>query len=218
VVDEERRQIIPNQTDSNVDQVVQPSYLDGLVSREQNGDELALEQLISVEEDIVCIPCASRRNQTWPEIRKSQLQRLDIVSSDVLLLLGSYELATGTLHLVRSEVDQPKSSNRRDGKADSISPLCGNFGVGRIPGAMVEDQEQDNQDDLVEKLTPALHEESTGDFATTVETVFLGGYFARANRVFHAGSGSHGVLATNADSCRFKVSSLKWRWTRFGVP
>ena len=38
---------------------------------------------------------------------------------------------------------------------------------------MVEDEQQDDQDDLVEELTPALHQESAGDLAATVETILL---------------------------------------------
>jgi hypothetical protein len=44
-----------------------------------------------------------------------------------------------------------------------------------------------------------------------METIVLGGYFPRTNGVFHAGSGSHGVLAANSDSCRFKISFVSCR-------
>lgn len=39
---------------------------------------------------------------------------------------------------------------------------------------MVEDQKRKNEDGLIEELTPSLHQESAGDFATSVETIFFG--------------------------------------------
>jgi hypothetical protein len=35
----------------------------------------------------------------------------------------------------------------------------------------VEDQEQEDEEDLVEELTPSLHQKGGSDLATTVETV-----------------------------------------------
>ena len=65
---------------------------------------------------------------------------------------------------------------------------------------MMEDQEKDDQDDLVEELTPTLHQERAGDFATTMQTILLGGYFSGSNGVLHARCRSHGVLAANPDT------------------
>jgi hypothetical protein len=61
---------------------------------------------------------------------------------------------------------------------------------------MMEAEQQDNEDDLVEELTPTLHQESASDLATTVQTILLGGNFPRANGIFHTAGGSHWVLTT----------------------
>ena len=39
---------------------------------------------------------------------------------------------------------------------------------------MVEDEQEENQQNLIEKLTPTLHEEGAGDLSATVKTVLLG--------------------------------------------
>ena len=69
---------------------------------------------------------------------------------------------------------------------------------------MVEDQEAQDQDGLVDQLTPALHQECRSNFATTMQTIFLGGDFARADRVFHTRCSRHWVLSTDADTVEEK--------------
>ena len=64
---------------------------------------------------------------------------------------------------------------------------------------MVEAQKEDNEDGLVGELTPSLHQESAGDFAAPVKTIFLCGDFARANGVLHAGCCCHWVFPTNTN-------------------
>ena len=64
----------------------------------------------------------------------------------------------------------------------------------------MEDEEQDDQDDLVEELSPTLHQESTGNFPATVKTIVLGRDFSGADSVLHTSSRSHGVLASNTDT------------------
>lgn len=65
---------------------------------------------------------------------------------------------------------------------------------------MVEDQEQENEDDLVEELTPSLHQESRSDLATTVKAILFGRDLAGTDRVFHTGCGSHWIFTTNTDA------------------
>jgi hypothetical protein len=72
--------------------------------------------------------------------------------------------------------------------------------VWRVTAAGVEDQEQEDEQDLVQELTPTLHQESRCDLATTVETIIAGGNLAGADSVFHTGGGSHGILATDTDT------------------
>ena len=64
----------------------------------------------------------------------------------------------------------------------------------------MEDEEQDDEDDLVEELSPSLHQESAGDFPAAVKTVILGRNLSRADRVLHTGCRSHGVLASNSNT------------------
>jgi hypothetical protein len=61
---------------------------------------------------------------------------------------------------------------------------------------VVEAEQQDDEQDLVEELTPTLHQESAGNLAATVKTVLLGRDLAGANGVLHTGGGSHGVFTT----------------------
>ena len=63
----------------------------------------------------------------------------------------------------------------------------------------MEDEEQEDQNDLVEELTPTLHQESACDFSTSVETIFLGRDFAGTDGVLHTRCSSHRVLTTNTD-------------------
>lgn len=107
IVNEERGQIVTTQRNTNVDQVVQPSSHDRLVSGRQNGNELALEELVAVEEDVIGEPGTGSSEKTGSKVGKSQLQRLDIVSSNVSLLLGQHELLRRRLHLEVTEVDEP---------------------------------------------------------------------------------------------------------------
>lgn len=65
---------------------------------------------------------------------------------------------------------------------------------------MVEDEQQQDEEDLVEELSPALHEEGGGDLAATVQTILARGDLAGADGVLHGGRGGHGVLTTNADT------------------
>lgn len=64
----------------------------------------------------------------------------------------------------------------------------------------MENQQENDQNNLVEPLSPALHQESRGDLSATVQTVFASGDFARSNGVFHSRSSSHGVFTSNTDS------------------
>lgn len=64
----------------------------------------------------------------------------------------------------------------------------------------MEDEEQDDEDDLVEELTPTLHQESARNLAPTVESIVLGGDLAGAYSILHTRSRGHGVLSTDADA------------------
>jgi hypothetical protein len=64
----------------------------------------------------------------------------------------------------------------------------------------VENEKQENEDDLVEELAPALHQKRTGDFPSTVKTVVPGRNLSRADSIFHTSCCSHGVLASDTDA------------------
>ena len=165
-----------------------------------DADELALEELVAVEEDVVAEPATGGRDQTRAEVTEGQLERLHIVAGNLGLLLGGLQLLSGRLHLEGTEVDQPQSAHSRNGKRDSVCPLRGHLGVRWVSGAVVEDEKTDDQNDLVGELTPALHQERGGDLATTVQTIFLGGDFAGTHGVFHPRRCCHGVFTANTNA------------------
>jgi len=161
---------------------------------------LSLEELVAVEEDVVGEPGAGGGDETGTEVSEGHLQRLDIVASNGLLFLRDRQLLRGGLHLVETEVNEPERANSRDGEGDAVGPLHRVRGVRRSSLSGVEDQEQEDKKDLVEELTPTLHQESRSNLAATVKTVVASRDFARANGVLHTRGGSHGVLATNPDA------------------
>lgn len=63
---------------------------------------------------------------------------------------------------------------------------------------MVENEEKDDQDSLIEELTPTLHEESQDDIPASVKFVIL---LAASDRfALHGGGRSHGIFTTNTDT------------------
>lgn len=64
----------------------------------------------------------------------------------------------------------------------------------------MEDEQKNNEDDLVPPLTPALHQESGGDLAATVESVVASRDLAGADSVLHTRGGSHRVFTSNTDA------------------
>lgn len=65
---------------------------------------------------------------------------------------------------------------------------------------MMEDKQEDDEDDLIKELTPALHQERSRDFAASVQAILFGRYLPRANSVLHTRCGSHRVFAPNTDT------------------
>jgi len=52
------------------------------------------------------------------------------------------------------ELTEPKGHGSHDTERNSESPLSRELGIRRVSRSMVENQEQDNQHDLIEQLTP----------------------------------------------------------------
>lgn len=201
IIDEEGGKVVTSEGCSNVDQTPQPSGHDIIAAPwGDNLDELRLEELVAVEENIITEPGAGGSDDTRAEVAKCELERLNIITGNVSLLLGFVELLRGEWHLVGSEVDKPQGTNGWDGERDTVSPLDGYQRVWWITASMVEDDQEENENDLVEELAPTLHQESHCDIATTVKTIILGGYTTSTNSVLHGCGGSHGVLSTNTDT------------------
>jgi len=196
VVDEEGREVVSTQRDTNVQKVIQPAGHDRLGRRAEDRDEFILEQLVAVKEDIVGEPAASGGQETGPKVFDGELEGLDIVASHGGLLLGGGKLLAGRFHVVGTVVDQPQRAHGRNGKGDAVSPLDGHGGVRVVSAAVVEAEQQDNEDGLVEELTPALHQKGAGDLPAAVEPILPGRDLAGADSVLHAAGSGHWVFTT----------------------
>lgn len=199
VVDQEGSQIVAHERDADVQKVPQPADHDRISSTRNSFDELSLEQFVAVEEDVIGVPGTRSCKNTSTEVGEGQAQRLGIVASNRSLFLGLLKRPRCGPHFVGTVVAEPEGSNGRNGKGNAVCPLCQGLAIwGRT--AAVENQQQQDEDDLVEELSPALHQEGRSHFAATVQTVFASGNLARANSVFHSRRGSHGVFTANTDS------------------
>ena len=168
--------------------------------RGDDADKLGLEELVTIEEDVVAEPSTGGGDDAGAEVVKGQAEGLDVVTGDIGLLLGRIQLLRGQWHLVVTVVHEPEGADGWDSEGDTEGVLGREQGVGRVAGAVVEDDEQEDEDDLVEELSPTLHQEGGGDLAATVQTILTGGHLAGAHGVLHGGGGGHGVLPTNTDT------------------
>jgi len=108
VVDQETCEVVAAKGDTNVDQVVEPAGHDRSGAGTDDLDELALKQLVAVEEDIIHIPGTGSGDDTATEVVERQLERLGIVTGDGILLLGKSKLSVGIgLDLEGTEVNEP---------------------------------------------------------------------------------------------------------------
>lgn len=199
VVDKEGGGVVTSERDGNVDQVPGPSGQEGVGVVGDDLDELTLEELVAVEEDVIAEPSTSGGEQTATKVGEARLEGSGVVASDAGTGLGLSKLLGGVGHLPGSVVDEPQSTDGREGKGQTEGELSSLLGVRATAAAAVEDGEQDNQDNLVEELTPTLHQESHGDTATTVQTILLGRDSASRDGVLKGGSGSDGIFTTNTN-------------------
>ena len=198
VVDSPHSTVVTSHLTGNVGQSPEPASHDSVVVGADNLNEVTLEELITVEEDIVGEPTTGSGEQTGPEVLQGQLERLGIVTSDGSLLLLGLELLAGSAHVVGTVVDEPEGTGGGNGEGDTVDPLGSDGGeMGGV--TTVEDQEQQNEDQLVSHLTPTLHGESTDDGTTTVETIVGGGDLAGSVSILHTDGGSHGVFTTDTN-------------------
>jgi len=185
VVDEERGEMVASQRDDDIVQVPDPARQNRGRVAADDSDELGLEELVAVEEYVVAKPCSSRGEQPTTEEGAGQPERLDIVACDIALPLRSGELATGMGHLVGAIVHEPKGADSRHSKRNTPDPLGGRSAIRRVAVTVVQDQKQEDEESLVDKLTPTLHEEGQGDLTSTVHTIFAGRQFSSRNCVLH---------------------------------
>lgn len=128
---------------------------------------------------------------------EAEAQGRDVVASDVGTVFCLSELLRSVGHLPSSVVDEPESTNRRESERQTESILSSRGGVRWRARSLVEDDKQDNEENLVDKLAPALHQEGHGDTAATVETILLGGHLASGDSIFERRGGGNRVLATD---------------------
>ena len=79
VVDEPCCGVVACQLDPNIDQVPEPVRHKRLGGGVDNLDKFALEELVAVEEDIVCKPASSGGEHAWGEILEGQGERLRVL-------------------------------------------------------------------------------------------------------------------------------------------
>lgn len=134
------------------------------------------------------------------------LYECGLTTSDRGLGLGGVESAIVILDLVHTQVEHVEGEDQNDGKRDTVGPLSGQSGV-RWAAAAVEDEEKDEEETLVEELTPTLHQEGEDERSTTVELVAALDFFAATNEFDGSGT-SDGVFAadTNAIAVEFAAS------------
>lgn len=123
VVDEKTGKVVSNQGDGDVDQIPRPRGQDGVGVVVDDLDELALEELVAVEEHVVAEPSASSSKKTTAEVAEAVSKSGDVVSSNVGLALGILQLLRGLGHLPSSVVDEPEGSDSRKGEGQTEGKL-----------------------------------------------------------------------------------------------
>ena len=116
VVDEERGEVVTGQLHGDVDQIPGPVGHQTGGGTTNDGDELALEELVTVEENVVGEPGTGSSNETATEVAENGLKSVEIVSGDVGLSLGGSKRAGGVGELVGTVVDKPQGTDSRDGE------------------------------------------------------------------------------------------------------
>src|SRR5438552_2990154 len=91
--------VVSYQTDGDVNEIVPPALEEGLVVGADDGDELVLEELVTVEEDVVREPGPRGREQPRAEVLEGKRQGLRVVAGDVGLGLLRRELLARVLHV-----------------------------------------------------------------------------------------------------------------------
>lgn len=196
VVHEHNGSIVAHQGDNAVDETPLPGNEDRLGVGADDLDKVTGEELGTVEENVVGEPSTSSGHNTRSKVLESEAERLGVVTSDRVLLLGGCQLLTGGLHVVCTVVDQPESTNHGDDEGDTVGPLGVGLADRLLSATSVEDKKQDHEDGLVKDLSPTLHGEDTNNLGTTVKTILASRELAGTNSVLHTAGGRHRVLTT----------------------
>lgn len=208
VVNEERGEVVANHGDGDVDKIPRPGGHQRIGVVGNDLDELALEQLVTVEEYVVAEPGTGGGQESAAEMLHAVLEGGDIVSGDLRAALGLGQLLGGVWHLPGTVVDEPGSSDSREGKGETERILGGRRRVWGAAIAAVEDDEEDKEDNLVDKLAPALHQEGHGHTATTVQTILLGGESSRSDSVLERRGSGDGILASDTQAVEKQRPSI----------
>jgi hypothetical protein len=163
-------------------------------------DEHALEELRTVEEEIGGHPASGGSEKAASKVRKRELERGGVVAGDSSLALGRPELAIRrVIGLVVTVVGKPEGHDGDDGELNAERPLGREGGI-RLRISSMEDEEEDDEDNLVEHLSPSLHEECKDDIAAAVETVVRHGLRRHVGLGLEGGGRRHRVLSSDTNS------------------
>jgi len=115
MIDKESCHVVADKRDTDIEEVPVPSDYDCCGGIE-DFNECTGKDLGSIEEEIVTEPAASCSDKTMPVMIEDEFQRFDVVTSDIVLLLGQFELSIGELQFVDTMVDEIQSNDTDKGK------------------------------------------------------------------------------------------------------
>lgn len=173
VVNDNGSQVVTDQGYTTVEQVPVPTDNDRVVAGVDDLDECRLEELVTVETKVVGEPTKGSGKDSTTKVGKDQFQRLGVVSRlvDTSILFGPHQRGTRVSKLVVTVVGQPEGRNGHDTELDTESPLSRDGRVGWVTGTVVENEQKNDKDGLVEKLTPTLHQKGEYDVSSSVKLV-----------------------------------------------
>ena len=73
----------------------------------------------------------------------------------------------------------------------------------------MEDDKKKDQEDLIEELSPTLHQEGTRNLSSTVKTIFAGTYLAGADSILHTGCRSHRIFTTDTNTIKEQTPGVE---------
>lgn len=106
MIDQERREVVADERDADVDEIPQPGRHDAVVSWRDDLDEGRGKELVAVEQEIVEEPPAGGTDQSAGEMGSDEFERVDVIARlvDAGVLLRSGQGGRRVDGLVVSEV------------------------------------------------------------------------------------------------------------------